>query len=244
MRVLVAGGHGGIGKALVSHYLGIGAEVWVLTHTHAETEAQLGGDSLRLAGSLTTDWLNDPDALQNWLSDMATGHGKPDLIVSCSGFLHDQSHGPEKQLSDISRDFFARNIELNCYAHITLAQGLNKIYSRKEAFRFAALSAMVGSITDNQLGGWYSYRISKAALNMFIKTLSVEWKRRYPNATAVAVHPGTTDTDLSKPFQARIAEGKLYSPQLTAERLSQVFGNLTPQQSGQLLHWDGSQLPY
>ena len=103
---------------------------------------------------------------------------------------------------------------------------------------------MVGSITDNQLGGWYSYRMSKAALNMFIKTLSIEWQRKAPDSIVVATHPGTTDSALSEPFQANIKDGKLYTPELTAERLSRILEELNAEQNGHLLHWDGSVLPF
>lgn len=238
MRVLIAGASGGIGKALIQGYLNSDHQVWAVSHRNTP-ELPEG-----IAGSLCLDWINQPGQLTDWLTTIAETHGKPDLVISCTGFLHSQEKGPEKQLKDIKPDFFHQNMTLNCYAHILLSQSVDALYTRKDAFRFAVLSAMVGSITDNHLGGWYSYRISKAALNMFIKTLSVEWKRRHPNATAVAIHPGTTDTALSQPFQANIPEGKLYSTEQTAERLMQVFSELTPEQSGELLFWDGSPLPY
>lgn len=238
MRVVISGASGGIGRALTDQYLDKGHEVWAISHCKAP------GLSNGVTGKLCLDWLEHPGALTDWLAEMVSSHGKPDLVISCSGFLHSEHQGPEKQLRQIQRDFFHHNMTLNCYAHILLAQCLETVFTRKDRFRFAALSALVGSITNNELGGWYSYRMSKAALNMFIKTLSIEWHRRYPHAAAVAVHPGTTDTPLSKPFQAGIAEGKLYSPALTATRLMQVFSGLTPQQSGQLLFWDGSTLPF
>jgi NAD(P)-dependent dehydrogenase (short-subunit alcohol dehydrogenase family) len=103
---------------------------------------------------------------------------------------------------------------------------------------------MVGSLEDNGLGGWYSYRMSKAALNMFIRNLSIEWSRKAPGSVVVAQHPGTTDSPLSEPFQAGIAEGKLYTREQTAERLVNVMRELTPEQNGRLLHWDGSVIPF
>ncbi len=106
------------------------------------------------------------------------------------------------------------------------------------------LSAKVGSIEDNYLGGWYAYRSSKAGLNMLLKTASIELKRTHKNLTVAAIHPGTTDTRLSEPFQERISTDKLYSPELSAERIVAVVKNLKPEHTGALWHWDGSRLPY
>lgn len=116
--------------------------------------------------------------------------------------------------------------------------------NRQRPVKWISLSAMVGSISDNRLGGWYSYRMSKASLNMFIRNLAIEWGRKAPGSLVVAQHPGTTDTHLSQPFQAGIAEGKLYSVELTASRLITVMQGLTAQQHGALLHWDGSVIPF
>ena len=103
---------------------------------------------------------------------------------------------------------------------------------------------MVGSIEDNHLGGWYSYRISKAALNMFIRTLSIEWGRRSPASVVVAQHPGTTVSALSEPFAEGIPEGRIYSAEQTAERLIEVMRSLNQTHHGRLLHWDGRILPF
>lgn len=107
---------------------------------------------------------------------------------------------------------------------------------------FAAISARVGSISDNQLGGWYAYRASKAALNMFIKTASVETKRLNPNAVIVGVHPGTVDSHLSEPFQARVPQGKLFTPEYSAEKLIEVFDSLNMEDSGKCFAWDGKEI--
>lgn len=238
MNVIISGANGGIGKALVQHYVDDGHQVYCLTH--GDVAALPSG----IADALSSDWVHNPEDVVHWLESLDRQGAKPELVISCTGFLHSPAKGPEKQLAEVGWEFLMRNMELNCFAHVALSQCLDHLFGRKDSFIFAALSAMVGSISDNQLGGWYSYRMSKAALNMFIKTLSVEWKRRYPNATAVAVHPGTTDSPLSAPFQSRIPDGKLYSPELTARRLARVFNQLRPEQSGDLLFWDGSRLDY
>ncbi len=125
-----------------------------------------------------------------------------------------------------------------------VAGALISAQSRQRHFKFAALSAMVGSIGDNRLGGWYGYRASKAALNQFIKTLANECRIKYPNAAIVAIHPGTTDTDLSRPFQRSVKPGKLYTPEQTASRILTVIEAIRPEQSGQFFNWDGSPIPW
>jgi NAD(P)-dependent dehydrogenase (short-subunit alcohol dehydrogenase family) len=107
---------------------------------------------------------------------------------------------------------------------------------------FAALSARVGSITDNRLGGWYGYRASKAALNMLIKTLAIELARTRPEAICVALHPGTVDTGLSKPFQKGVASDRLFSTDSTAAQLLEVIERLEPDQSGRCFAWDGAEI--
>jgi NAD(P)-dependent dehydrogenase (short-subunit alcohol dehydrogenase family) len=107
---------------------------------------------------------------------------------------------------------------------------------------FAVLSARVGSISDNRLGGWYGYRASKAALNMLIKTLAIEVRRTRPEAICAALHPGTVDTSLSKPFQKNVRQGQLFAADTAAEKLLEVINSLTPAQSGDCFAWDGKQV--
>jgi len=101
-----------------------------------------------------------------------------------------------------------------------------------------------GSIEDNQLGGWFSYRASKAALNMCLKTLAVEWRRSLPNVAVAALHPGTTDTNLSGPFQHNVPPGQLFTPRQSVDYLVDVLDGLKPVQSGQFLAFDGEELPW
>ena len=110
--------------------------------------------------------------------------------------------------------------------------------------KLAVVSARVGSISDNKLGGWYSYRSSKAALNMLIKGISIEWRRLLPKACALALHPGTTDSQLSAPFQANVAEGKLFSPEYVADCLINLIAQSTSEDSGTFLAYDGSVIPW
>ena len=109
---------------------------------------------------------------------------------------------------------------------------------------FGALSARVGSIDDNRLGGWHSYRASKAALNMLLRTCAIELVRRNPTAICVSLHPGTVDTALSKPFQTNVPQGKLFTPEFAATQLLQVVERLDVTANGGFFAWDGQQIPF
>ena len=109
---------------------------------------------------------------------------------------------------------------------------------------FATISARVGSISDNQLGGWYSYRMSKAALNMGMKNLSIEWGRSLKDVCVVVMQPGTVNTQLSAPFQGNVADGQLFSPAYSAECLLEVLSRMTAAQSGSFVDWAGESIPW
>jgi NAD(P)-dependent dehydrogenase (short-subunit alcohol dehydrogenase family) len=109
---------------------------------------------------------------------------------------------------------------------------------------FACLSARVGSISDNGLGGWYAYRASKAALNMVLKNLSIEAQRRYKQMIILGLHPGTVNSSLSEPFQGNVSKEKLFTPLYSAEKLLSVIENATIKNSGDIIAWDGQRIKY
>jgi NAD(P)-dependent dehydrogenase (short-subunit alcohol dehydrogenase family) len=187
--------------------------------------------------------LTQPDSVPT-LQAYWQSTGAPDWVFHCSGILHQAKQPPEKSIRDINADWVQASVTANLITHLHLAQSIAPFVSRKKSVRWISLSAKVGSIGDNQLGGWYSYRMTKAALNMMVRNLDIEWRRKNPACRIAAVHPGTTDTPLSQPFQAGIQPGKLYSPQQTAERMLNIMANLSEAQSGKLLFWDGTELPW
>ena len=165
-----------------------------------------------------------------------------DLVIVANGILHDGDIMPEKSLRDLSAEKFHRIFEVNTITPALIAKYfLPKLNIAKSSI-FAALSARVGSVSDNQLGGWYAYRASKAALNMIIKNASIEISRRNKKAIVVGLHPGTVDSDLSKPFQSNVAAGKLFTPEYSASRLLEVLENLTPEESGKCFAWDSKEV--
>ena len=166
------------------------------------------------------------------------------LAIYCVGVLHDLHLFPEKSLRQIDPEKLLYSFQVNSIGAVLLAKHLMPLFNKKERSIFASISAKVGSIGDNRLGGWYGYRASKAALNMFLKTTAIEYSRRCPKTIVVALHPGTTDTRLSQPFQKNVPPGKLFPVEHTVDLLSKVISGLEIKDSGEFFSWDGTQLPW
>ena len=166
------------------------------------------------------------------------------LAIYCVGVLHDSKIAPEKSLRQINAENLIYSFQVNSVGAVLLAKHLMPLFKKTEPSIFASISAKVGSIGDNRLGGWYGYRASKAALNMFLKTTAIEYSRRCPKTIVVALHPGTTDTRLSQPFQKNVPEGKLFSVEKTVNLLTKVISDLEQKDSGEFFSWDGTRLPW
>lgn len=168
--------------------------------------------------------------------------GAPSLTIVATGMLHDADRGiqPEKTLRAIDGDAMARAFALNAVGPALIAKHVLPRLPRNRRAVFAVLSARVGSIGDNRLGGWHSYRASKAALNMLVRNFALELARTHPQAVVVALHPGTVSTPLSRPF----AREGLFTPDKSAGHLLRVIDGLTGADSGGLFAWDGARLPY
>jgi len=166
------------------------------------------------------------------------------LVINASGFLHSNLVKPEKRLSHINRSNIIKNFSINSIAPILIAKSIEKFIRPELPFSYSSLSARVGSIGDNKLGGWYSYRASKAAQNQFLKTLSIEWRRKFPLSIVSILHPGTCDTKLSKPYQSKVPKHKLFTPYQSSEYLMNIISELKPSDSGKFLAWDRSIIPW
>ncbi len=216
MRAVVIGAGGGIGAALVEALAEEENDVVALTRADLD--------------------LTDEATIASAAAKVA----KADLVVVATGLLHDAEHGPEKALRDLDPVWLARQYAVNAIGPALVAKHFLPILPRTGRSVFAALSARVGSISDNRLGGWYGYRASKAALNQLIRTLAVEDKRRNDRGIVVALHPGTVDTRLSKPFQQSGRD--LFQPDRAAVQLLDVLDALKPADSGKLFAWDGAEI--
>lgn len=168
----------------------------------------------------------------------------PSVIVNTIGMLYDNQHAPEKSLAHFQAEWFYESLRVNALPVIWIAQCLTKKLSKLDQLIFINLSARVSSLSNNRLGGWYSYRASKCVLNMFIKNISIEWSRRFPNAAICGYHPGTVATHLSEPFQKNVKPGKLFSPQQAADYLFSQIQKTTPAMSGHLFDWQGKRIAF
>lgn len=173
---------------------------------------------------------------------LAAETGPLDLVIVATGILHQGEITPEKSLRDLSAEKMMALYQANCITPSLLAKHFIPKLNKGSTSVFSALSARVGSISDNALGGWYAYRASKSALNMVIKNAGIETARRNKSAIIVGLHPGTVDSDLSKPFQANVPAGKLFRPLDSANYLLETLLQLTPNQTGKCFAWDGQEI--
>lgn len=245
-HALVTGAADGIGLAVVARLL---ERPW-MNRIYASTRDLAAAETLRgLADAdprlhlLELD-LTDASHVRAAAATMNRS-GRLDLVINTAGVLHDD-HGlrPERRLSEVEPDNVVRAFETNALAALLLAQSVEPLLRESARPVFASLSARVASIGDNRLGGWYAYRASKAALNMLIKTLSIEWSRYRPAITCVALHPGTVRSALSAPFVARSDRNDVLSPTLSADYLLGVLDALQPDQTGAFLAYDGRSIPW
>ena len=248
--VAIVGASGGIGAALTAALAARDdIETVHATYNSSPVDSGAGNDGSvdsDSGSSATTDvrWsqldASDEDSVRAWLDTV----DKVDWLINCVGMLHDKQHGPEKSISALEPEHFAKSMSVNCLPTLLLAKHAHAVLKKSEQGVFATISARVGSISDNGLGGWYSYRASKAALNMSLKCLSIEWARNAKNIRVAALHPGTTDSELSKPFQKNVPEGKLFSAEKTAGLLIEQIEQLHTGPSGVFIAYDGEEIPW
>ena len=232
---LVVGGRGGIGRALLQQ-LQSDPLVSAL-HDWSKVNANKPSSAVRWAEVDITD--------ETSISAAAAALDSIDLVIVATGLLHGaEGRAPEKSWRDLSAKQMTENFIVNTVGPALIAKHVLPLLPRRERAVFAVLSARVGSIADNRLGGWYSYRASKAALNQMIKSFSIELARGRPEAICVGLHPGTVDTKLSRPFQNNVAPEKLFEADRAARQLLSVINTMTPKDTGGVFAWDGQRIPY
>jgi NAD(P)-dependent dehydrogenase (short-subunit alcohol dehydrogenase family) len=164
------------------------------------------------------------------------------LVINVAGVLHGSGFAPEKKLDHVDPLALRAVFEVNAFGPLLMAKHFHRFLRHGERSIFASLSARIGSISDNRLGGWYAYRGSKAAQNMFTKTLSIELGRVAPHAIVVGLHPGTVDTDLSKPFQGKVPKAQLLTPHRSAASLLAVLDGLSGEDTGKVFDFRSEEI--
>lgn len=169
-------------------------------------------------------------------------HAPITRIFICNGILHSQSIQPEKRIEALTVESFNEVMVSNALTPMLWIQHLMPTLAGNSPCKIVVFSARVGSISDNRLGGWYSYRASKAALNMMLKTAAIEIARRNKNIKIIAFHPGTTDTPLSKPFQKNVPTNKLFTCDFVTSQLLTIVKNSSYDQTASYLDWQGKSI--
>ncbi len=231
----VFGASGGIGRAMCEGLAARGC-----TRIHAGSRAGTGPD---VAGVMpfAFDLADEPSIAA---AAAAMKDDPPEWVIIATGVLTlPDGTGPERSYKRLEAATMAEVFALNTIGPALIARHMLPLMPRGRPFTFAALSARVGSISDNRLGGWHSYRASKAALNMLLKNFALEIARTHPEGVVVGLHPGTVDSALSQPFQSGLAEGQLTRPQDAAANLIGVLAGLTPAQSGRVFDFRGEEVP-
>lgn len=237
MRAVIIGASGGVGAAFVEAL----AQRDDVEAVYALSRAGVSFDSPKVTSGRIdiTDDGSVADAAK-----AVKAEGAPDLVIVASGILSDGDElQPEKSYRHQDMDAFQRVFAINTFGPGLVAKHFLPIMPRSGRAVFAALSARVGSISDNRLGGWHAYRASKAALNMLVRNYAIEQARRNEDFIAVSLHPGTVDTGLSKPFQGNVPDKKLFTSAQSAGYLLDVIGKLTPNDSGKAFDWAGEEIP-
>lgn len=224
MNTILIGASGGIGAALADLYEGQGERVHRLSRSD-------GGIDLADEQSIAQAAAALPFA------------GVQRLIVA-TGLLHEEGLPPERSLRELDQARLQRAFLVNATGPALVLRHFIPLLARGGRVEVAVLSARVGSIADNRLGGWYGYRASKATLNQLVRTAAVELTRSRPGAIMVALHPGTVDTAMSRPFQANVAAERLFTPAHSAACLADVLARLHPRDSGGFFDWKGAAIPF
>ncbi len=239
---LIVGASQGIGLEFVRQFLKTNRVQRIYaTYRNPQAEILTISDSrLRCLQMDITEEVQIANVVQEIKAETATLN----YVINCVGVLHEGAMQPEKSLRQVNSEQLMRYFQVNSIGAVLLAKHIQPLFKHQERSIFATISAKVGSIGDNYLGGWYGYRASKAALNMFMRTTALEYKRSCPRAIAVTLHPGTTDTQLSRPFQRNVPPEKLFSVEHTVEQLLMVIDQLKESDSGEFFSWDGDRLPW
>ena len=244
---VVCGGSKGIGKAIVEKLICDEKYIQVYSVSRTKTYTEALHKKALSHNCLFEELSCDCESTQQVVelcSSIQQSSKSIHLLVSTIGFLWNEQYMPEKNIRDVGLEQLLFSIQKNTWPALSLIQNLLPLLRHKEELKIAFFSARVGSTSDNHLGGWYSYRISKAALNMAIRNISIELGRRNKSLCCFGYHPGTVDTDLSKPFTKRYTKNPIFTPNQAAEYFYSVLNQRTPEENGLFFDWKGEKIEF
>ena len=230
-KVAVIGSSGAIGSAFVDHYINDQS----INSIFSFSRSSIGIDNNKVK-HFSIDIENE-----NSVQDAAKSVEEInfDEIIIASGLLHTNEFGPEKSIKDLKADNILKILNVNTVGPTIIGKHFLPLLNKNNKSVMAFLSARVGSISENKLGGWYAYRASKSALNQIIKTFSIELKRTNPKAIIIGLQPGTVESELSAPFKRSVSKNKLFSAEYSASQLIGVIERVDESSSGNLISWEG-----
>ena len=236
-NIAIIGASGALGQAFTTQL----AQLPHVKSIFAFSRSKMSFDNEKII----TDYIDvtDEKSIES-CSLKASSAAKIDLVIVAIGMLHNDEIMPEKSLKELSVEKFNHLFAINTIAPALIAKHFLPQLSKDNPAIFAALSARVGSISDNRLGGWYAYRASKAALNMILKNSAIEINRSNKNAIVVGLHPGTVASKLSQPFQSAVPQDKLFTPDFSATKLLNVLDTLSSTDSGNLFDFNGIKIEF
>lgn len=232
-KVVVVGATGGIGSAFVEKIKQLDTNNIVIEVVRKKTQDH----------QIEVDMLNE-ESMAKCAQDIQDQYGAIDIILNTVGLLHSDGAMPERAYKEINQDFLQKTFEANTFIPFMVSKYFVPLLSKENTSLIAFMSARIGSISDNNLGGWYSYRASKAALNMLIKTLSIELTYKNKNAICIGLHPGTVKTNLSDPFSEKIKAYKVFSREESISYLIDQINRIDHTFSGKVIDWKGDIIPY
>jgi len=233
INAAVIGASGGLGQAFVKQLENCSVVENIYAFSRSKTY-----DANEKVESYFLDICDEMD-----IAEGASRINKPlHLVLIATGILHDQDVMPEKTIKTIDQEVMERVFLVNTIGPSLIAKHFIPFLPKSGKSVFATLSARVGSISDNRLGGWHSYRASKAALNMMVKNIAIEIARKHKGASVIGLHPGTVDTKLSSPFQSNIKKDKIFSPEQSARYLLDVIDQVNSKDTGKVFAWDGQEI--
>jgi NAD(P)-dependent dehydrogenase (short-subunit alcohol dehydrogenase family) len=244
-QTLIIGANSDIGKAIAAQIQTSENTDLILISRGLANSNLVTSETIKAKVTTITVANYQPESIDKAIEQLSQYNYAPiTRVFVCNGILHSQNIKPEKRLEDFDAQAFIDVVTSNSLTPMLWIQKLTPLLTGKSPCKFVLFSARVGSISDNRLGGWYSYRASKAALNMMVKTAAIELSRRAKNIKLIAFHPGTTDTPLSKPFQKNVPANKLFTAEFVAKKLLAIVEETPLDQTASYLDWQGDTIDW